>query len=116
MLSEGITQGTLVEWHVAVGQYVQAGDTIATIETDKAIMEVDAEIEGFVNTLFGEMDAELEVGADFYEICNELTEVGDAGDASGGVSEGPPTNEVTPNRTQQKGYGTRNLLRGGSDV
>src|ERR1700690_2102921 len=45
-LSDTMEQGTVVKWHVKVGDKVKSGDVIAEIETDKATMEVDAADEG----------------------------------------------------------------------
>ena len=45
-LSPTMTEGTLAKWLKAAGDEVAAGDIIAEIETDKAIMEVEAVEEG----------------------------------------------------------------------
>jgi pyruvate dehydrogenase E2 component (dihydrolipoamide acetyltransferase) len=39
---------TLVKWHVAVGSRIQSGDVIAEIESDKAVVELQAEEAGVV--------------------------------------------------------------------
>jgi pyruvate dehydrogenase E2 component (dihydrolipoamide acetyltransferase) len=41
-LSDTMTEGTLVKWRKAVGEPVGIGDVIAEIETDKAVMELEA--------------------------------------------------------------------------
>lgn len=41
-LSPTMSEGTLVRWHVKVGDHIQTGDLLAEIETDKAIMEFEA--------------------------------------------------------------------------
>ena len=45
-LSPTMTEGTLAKWLKQEGEEVKAGDVIAEIETDKAIMEVEAADEG----------------------------------------------------------------------
>ncbi len=45
-LSPTMTEGKLSRWLVKVGDEVSAGDVVAEIETDKAIMEVEAVDEG----------------------------------------------------------------------
>lgn len=47
-LSPTMEVGTLLKWHVKVGDEVQAGQVIAEIETDKATMDVEAVDEGVV--------------------------------------------------------------------
>lgn len=41
-LSDTMTEGTVVKWRKAVGEPVGIGDVIAEIETDKAVMELEA--------------------------------------------------------------------------
>jgi len=50
-LSPTMKEGTLTKWLVAVGDQIKAGDILAEIETDKAIMEVEAVDEGKVTKL-----------------------------------------------------------------
>lgn len=45
-LSPTMTEGNLVKWHKKEGDTLSAGDVMAEIETDKAIMEVEAVDEG----------------------------------------------------------------------
>ena len=45
-LSDTMEEGTLVAWHKQVGEAVNAGDLLAEIETDKAVMEFDSFFDG----------------------------------------------------------------------
>jgi len=45
-LSPTMTEGKVALWHKAVGDVVSPGDVLAEIETDKAIMEIEAVDEG----------------------------------------------------------------------
>src|SRR3954453_11055192 len=40
--SDTMTEGTVVKWRKYEGDKVKAGDTIADIETDKAVMEMES--------------------------------------------------------------------------
>ena len=40
--SDTMTEGTVVKWHKKEGEKVKAGEIIAEIETDKAVMEMEA--------------------------------------------------------------------------
>ena len=41
-LSDTMTEGTVVKWHKKVGDKVKAGDELADVETDKAVMPMEA--------------------------------------------------------------------------
>ena len=41
-----VSEGTLVNWLRKIGDKVKAGDTIAEIETDKAVVEIEAPVSG----------------------------------------------------------------------
>ncbi|NBS53141.1 MAG: dihydrolipoamide acetyltransferase, partial [Spartobacteria bacterium] len=41
-LSDTMLEGTLVKWHIKVGDKISVGDVIADVETDKATMEMEA--------------------------------------------------------------------------
>tara|TARA_Y100001936_G_scaffold148753_1_gene145134 strand:+ start:2344 stop:3555 length:1212 start_codon:yes stop_codon:yes gene_type:complete len=53
-LSPTMTEGAINKWLVKVGDIVKAGDIIAEIETDKAMMEVEAVDEGKITHLLDE--------------------------------------------------------------
>src|SRR5664279_3014482 len=55
-------QVKLVELRVAVGNRVAAAQVIASVETDKAVVEVEAPVDGYVLAVCGEVDTPLEVG------------------------------------------------------
>ncbi len=50
-LSPTMTEGKLAKWFVKVGDNVRSGDVIAEIETDKAMMEVEALDDGVITAL-----------------------------------------------------------------
>ena len=45
-ISDTMEEGTIVAWLKEVGDTVEAGDTIAEVETDKATMELDSYVDG----------------------------------------------------------------------
>jgi len=47
-MSPSMNEGSLTKWFVKVGDFIQIGDLIAEIETDKASMEIESDIEGTV--------------------------------------------------------------------
>lgn len=47
-LSDTMTEGTLVSWKKSVGERVERGDIVAEVETDKAVMELEAFASGIL--------------------------------------------------------------------
>ncbi len=39
-LGEGLVEAEIVEWHVGAGDHVVAGQPLASVETDKSVVEV----------------------------------------------------------------------------
>mmetsp|Transcript_24884 Transcript_24884/g.30586 ORF Transcript_24884/g.30586 Transcript_24884/m.30586 type:complete len:229 (+) Transcript_24884:157-843(+) len=72
-MGDSITEGTIVEWLVTVGQAVKADDVIALVETDKVTIDIKADLDGVIVQCYGEIDETVEVGAKLYEIDTEGT-------------------------------------------
>jgi len=51
-LSDTMTEGTVVKWSKAVGDSISVGDVLAEIETDKAVMELEAFDEGTLAEIY----------------------------------------------------------------
>ena len=52
MLGETMDKGTIVKWYVDTGQRVRRGEPIYEIETDKAVLEVEAPADGVLRRIF----------------------------------------------------------------
>ncbi len=50
-LGEGITSGEIKKWHVRKGQKVEEDQTIAEVETDKAVVELPSPVTGIIEDL-----------------------------------------------------------------
>ncbi|MBA2349920.1 MAG: biotin/lipoyl-binding protein, partial [Solirubrobacterales bacterium] len=59
---ESITEGTLLEWTVAVGDEVAADDTVCEISTDKVDVELPAPAAGTIAELLAEEGDTVQVG------------------------------------------------------
>ncbi len=55
----------MLEWHVAEGDFVNEGDTVVEISTDKVDAEVPAPAAGVITKLIAQVDEEVPVGAPF---------------------------------------------------
>ncbi|MEX2503227.1 MAG: dihydrolipoamide acetyltransferase family protein, partial [Egicoccus sp.] len=67
-LGEGLEEGEVVEWHVAVGDVIELNQTVASIETAKAVVDVPSPFAGKVVERIGEVGEALEVGSVFLRI------------------------------------------------
>ncbi len=78
-LSPTMTEGTLAKWLVKVGDEIRSGDVIAEIQTDKAVMEVDALDDGVIASInVAEGETGIAVGTVIAEIAVEGEDASDA--------------------------------------
>jgi 2-oxoglutarate dehydrogenase E2 component (dihydrolipoamide succinyltransferase) len=61
-MGESISSGILAAWHVKDGDYVEAGQAIYELETDKITSEANAEVAGIINIKVAQ-DEEVDIGA-----------------------------------------------------
>ncbi len=67
-MGESVTEGIVLEWHVAVGDFVNEGDTVVEVSTDKVDAEVPAPEAGVITKLLVQVDDEVPVGAPLAEM------------------------------------------------
>ena len=72
-IGEGVVEGEVVEWMVAVGDSVKEDDPILSVMTDKATVEIPSPTDGVVKSLVGEPGTILAVG----QVCIEFDVDGD---------------------------------------
>ena len=61
-VGEGVAEGQLVQWHVAEGETIQEDQVVAEVETDKAVVEIPAPVDGEVRSLLAEAGETIPVG------------------------------------------------------
>ena len=88
-IGEGVVEGEVVEWMVAVGDSVKEDDPILSVMTDKATVEIPSPVDGKVTKVIGEAGDILPVGV----VCIEFEVDGD-GNAS--ASAPAPEAKVEP--------------------
>jgi 2-oxoglutarate decarboxylase len=59
---ESVTEGTILEWSVKVGDTVADGDTVVEISTDKVDMELPAPVAGMITEILAEEGETVSVG------------------------------------------------------
>lgn len=73
-LSPEMTEGKVTKWHKDKGDFIQSGDVIVEIETDKAVMEVEAVDEGILENTLVKHGQIVKVNA---PIATIITAIGD---------------------------------------
>ena len=90
-IGEGVVEGEVVEWMVAVGDIVKEDDPILSVMTDKATVEIPSPVDGKVTRVVGEAGDTLPVGV----VCIEFEVEGDGNAASSDDAPAPKA-EPTP--------------------
>lgn len=62
-VATGVTELILSEWLVAENVPFHAGDPVVVMETEKAVVEVEAEIDGVILRMIGQTGSSVEVGS-----------------------------------------------------
>lgn len=79
-LSESIADGTLVNWHKKVGDYVRRDENLVDLETDKVVLEIVAPKDGVIRSI-RKADGELVAAEEV------IATIDDAAQATAGVKQ-----------------------------
>lgn len=94
-LGEGLEEAEIVAWFVNEGDHVVANQPLASVETDKAVVEVPSPWSGTIARLFGAKGDLIKVGAPLVEFSEAAEE--DAGAIVGEVARtGPAPQPIEP--------------------
>ena len=90
-VGEGLTEAEIVSWLVEVGETVTEDQPVAEVETDKAVVEVPAPVNGTVREIRAEAGEMVPVGEVIitFDVEGEAVEPADAGDASDAAGADP---------------------------
>ena len=91
-LSDTMTEGVVVSWEKGIGDKIERGSIVATVETDKAIMDVEVFREGYLSGPLAPVDSTIPVGGAIAYIVESADEVqgGEAATAAEPVAEPEP--------------------------
>jgi multifunctional 2-oxoglutarate metabolism enzyme len=92
---ESVTEGTIIEWSVQVGDAVKEGDTVVEISTDKVDMELPAPASGTIAEILARDGETVNVG----QVIARMTAGAGAGNGaatSGGAPATPGAAPATP--------------------
>lgn len=73
-LAESISEGTISQWLINLGDSVNKGDSLVELETDKVNIELNAENSGIVTKVLKEPGDTVEVGDVIAIIEENITE------------------------------------------
>ena len=79
---ESVTEGTIIEWTVKVGDAVKEGDTVVEISTDKVDMELPAPASGRIAEILAQDGATVNVG----QVIARMTAGAGAGAGNGAAA------------------------------
>ncbi len=88
-LGEGVAEGEITSWLVAVGQTVSEDDPMVEVETDKAAVEIPCPVDGVIGALHAAEGDRVPVGALLITI--ETEEAGANGAGASGAAAGTPS-------------------------
>jgi dihydrolipoamide dehydrogenase len=80
-LSDTMTEGVIVSWEKNIGDEIRRGDIVATVETDKAVMDVEVFRDGFLSGPIAPIDSVVAVTGPIAYLVDAKDEVV-AGEAS----------------------------------
>lgn len=122
---------TLIKWHVAVGSRIEPGEVIAEIESDKAVVELEAEAGGVITEILvpeGSDDVHAEqvlavldeTGADFAQPspavgANSLLQRADSAPRSGKANAGNGASPLAARMARQAGISLQSITGTGPD-
>lgn len=74
-LSDTMTEGVMASWEKDIGSRIERGDIVATVETDKAIMDVEVFRGGYLSGPCVSVGSEIQVGGHIAYIVESPEEV-----------------------------------------
>ncbi|MFA5627080.1 MAG: FAD-dependent oxidoreductase [Thiohalomonadaceae bacterium] len=78
-LSDTMTEGVVVSWEKKIGDEIRRGDIVATVETDKAIMDVEVFRDGWLSGPLVDVDSTVAVGESLGYLVAQANQVSHAG-------------------------------------
>src|SRR5437763_953963 len=87
-MGESVTEGTVLEWHKREGEFVEEGESVVEVSTDKVDAEVPAPASGTITKVLAQPDETVKVG----QVLAEMA----AGAAATASGEGQAAVEAEP--------------------
>lgn len=94
-LSDTMTEGLVVSWEKSIGDKIERGDIVATVETDKAVMDVEVFRDGFLSGPIAALDSTIVVGEAMAYLVDNADQVV-AGERTGSGAAAPAAESHAP--------------------
>ncbi|MGD6843191.1 2-oxoglutarate dehydrogenase complex dihydrolipoyllysine-residue succinyltransferase [Bacillus infantis] len=111
-LAESITEGTVAQWLKQPGDFVNKGDYVVELETDKVNVEIISEYSGVIKDLGAQEGDTVQVGETIATVDTEATEGGESAEAPAekapqateppAAPKEPVTNEAKPQTEEEQ--------------
>jgi 2-oxoglutarate dehydrogenase E1 component len=105
-MGESVSEGTILEWHVAEGESVEEGQTVVEVSTDKVDAEVPAPASGTIAKILAQPDETVKVGAVLAEM--QAGAGAPAGASAGASAQKAPEAEAPEAPEEQSASGNGN--------
>ncbi len=103
-LSDTMTEGVVVTWEKQPGDAIKRGDIVATVETDKAIMDVEVFQEGFLSGPIADVGSVVEVGHPMAFIVDDAAKANDTGVTISADHKVRDTHKVAPHAADKPAH------------
>ncbi len=100
-LGETMNEGTISAWHKQVGERVEKGDALCAVETDKAVLDVEAPASGYLAQVVAPAGATVPVLQVIAYLADQPGEV--AGQAPPAVAGNGGARAEAPTPTRESG-------------
>ena len=90
-LSDTMTEGTVITWEKPIGEKIARNTVVATVETDKAIMDVEVFREGFLSGPIAPVNSVIKVGEPIAFLVADEKQVKNSERKSNGADSAEPT-------------------------
>ena len=112
-MGESVTEGVVLEWHKSEGEFVEEGETVVEVSTDKVDAEVPAPASGVIEKILAQPDDTVAVG----QVLAKLDPNGSGNGASAAdPSEAPTEMAEAPPGLSEGGTGEGDADLGEEDV
>jgi len=95
-MGESVTEGSIVEWRVKPGQWIEKDATLVDVTTDKVDVEIPAPASGVVTTLAADEGASVDVGGLLAEIDTAAAPPADGATAATAAPAARPAVDAAP--------------------
>src|ERR687898_649881 len=115
-MGESVTEGTVLQWHKQEGEFVDEGETVVEVSTDKVDAETPAPASGTISKVLKAEDETVEVGAALAELDPSGAPSGNgaSGEAPAEDSAPPAEDPAAPGREAEDGAGVGPGPEGGA--